>query len=84
MNAPKYILQYSKDMVDYKIAYNNLDMKKKYYVRLVHHGTALQKRNPLSGILLYWNGDPIHWRSKKQGMVALSSPESELETMSEI
>ena len=36
-----------------------------------------------SGILIYRNGDLVHWRSKKQATVALSSTESELEAMME-
>lgn len=34
-------------------------------------------------LLLYVNGNLIHWRSRKQSMVALSSTESELEIMLE-
>lgn len=36
-----------------------------------------------TGLLIYRNGDLIHWKSKKQSMVALSSTESELEAMLE-
>ena len=36
-----------------------------------------------SGILIYRNGDLVHWRSRKQATVALSSTESELEAMRE-
>jgi len=42
-----------------------------------------QNAKSFTGVLIYRNGDLIHWRSRKQSMVALSSTERELEAILE-
>ena len=83
INALKRVLRYLKGTIDYQIEYGNTNWKKGIMCSTDTSWDSTTDAISFSGILIYRNGDLVHWRSKKQATVALSSTESELEAMME-
>jgi len=83
INALKRILRYLRGTVDYRLEYK----KRNPGVRVKCESDASWDRTKdaksFTGLLLYVDGNLIHWRSRKQFIVALSTTESELEAMLE-
>ena len=82
MNALNRVLRYLKGTIDYRLELGNKGSKG-VECETDASWDRIGDAKSFSGLLLYRNGDLIHWRSRKQSTVALSSTESELEAMLE-
>jgi len=83
MNALKRILRYLKGTVDNRLEYKRRNPGVRVKCESDASWDRTQDAKSFTGLLLYVNGNLIHWRSRKQSIVALSSTESELEAMLE-
>lgn len=83
MTALKRILRYLKGTVEYCLEFGRKAVNGLIECEADASWDRTKDAKSFSGILVYRNGDLIHWRSKKQSKVALSSTESELEAMLE-
>ena len=77
------ILKYLKGTVNYRLVFGHNNCTKEIKCETDASWDSTQDAKSFTGLLLYRNKDLIHWRSKKQATVALSSTESELEAMLE-
>ena len=53
------------------------------YVDSDHHGDRKLGTRSHSGLIVFLNGTPVHWRSNKQPVTSLSPAEAEVYAMSE-
>ena len=81
LGALKRILRYLKGTINYRIQYGRASSIKGIRCKTDASWDSTKDAKSFSGLLLYRNGDLIHWRSKKQGTVALSTTESELDSI---
>jgi len=82
LSALKRILRYLKGTANYRLEFRRNKIR-----GIECKADALWDRTEdaklFTGLLIYRNGDLIHWKSRKQSTIALSSTESELEAMIE-
>jgi len=83
MNALKRILRYLRGTVDYCLEYKRRNPGVRVKCESDASWDRTEDAKSFTGLLLYVDGNLIHWRSHKQSIVALSSTESELEAMLE-
>ena len=83
MTGLKRILRYLKGTINYQLQFGKQRKIKKLECETDASWDRTEDAKSINGILLYWNGDLVHWRCRKQKRVALSSTESELEAMLE-
>ena len=81
LGALKRILRYLKGTINYRIQYGRVSLMKGIRCGTDASWDSTKDAKSFSGLLLYRNSDLIHWRNKKQGSVALSTIESELDSM---
>lgn len=81
MNGLKRILRYLKGTIEYCLEYKRNSSKKGIECETDASWDRTRDAKSFSGILMYYNGNLILWKSKKQPTVALSSTESELEAL---
>lgn len=83
MTALKRVLRYLKGTINYKLEFGKEDSDNAIECQTDASWDRTEDAKSFSGILVFRRGDLIHWRSRKQPRVALSSTESELEAMVE-
>jgi len=83
MSALKRILRYLKGTIDYCLEFGRKNQTNRIECEADASWYRTQDAKSFTEILIYRNGDLIHWRSKKQSMIALSLTESELEAILE-
>lgn len=83
MVALKRILRYLKGTIEYCLEFRKRSTFTGIECETDASWDSTRDAKSFTGLLIYRNGDLIHWKSKKQSMVALSSTESELEAMLE-
>lgn len=81
--ALKRILRYLRGTINYRLEYGKKGSDMLIECEADASWDRTKDAKSFTGLLLYRNGYLIHWRSKKQSMVALSSTENELEAMLE-
>ncbi|GJZ82730.1 hypothetical protein Tco_0647903 [Tanacetum coccineum] len=76
MKAIKQVLRYLKGTKDYGITYGHDGNDIQGYSDS-SYGVNTQEGKGTTGIVFYFGNSPITWSTQKQGIVALSSYESE-------
>lgn len=82
MSALKRILRYLKGTAHYRLEFGRNTVRS-IECEADASWDRTEDAKSFTGLLIYRNGDLIHWRSRKQSSVALSSTESEMEAMLE-
>lgn len=78
MSALKRILRYLKGTAHYRLEFGRNTVRS-IECEADASWDRTEDAKSFTGLLIYRNGDLIHWRSRKQSSVALSSTESEME-----
>lgn len=79
--ALKRVLRYLKGTLDYCLQYKGESSERIIGCDSDASWDSTKDAKSFTGLLVYRNGDLVHWRSKKQSITALSSTESELEAI---
>ena len=85
--AAKRILRYLKSSMDFGITYHQRSQPDQKYMPFHVHVDAWTRceitRKWTTGYVIFLNNSPIHWLTKRQSLVALSTTEGELIALSE-
>jgi len=81
MVALKRILRYLKGTIEYCLEFGGRGPDKEVRCYSDASWDSTKDAKSFTGLLIYRNGDLVHWKSKKQIITALSSTESELEAI---
>lgn len=83
LSALKRILRYLKGTINYRLEFGQKNSTKKIICEADASWDRIKDAKSFTGVMIFSERNLIHWRSKKQSTVALSSTESELEAMLE-
>lgn len=83
LSALKRVLRYLKRTIDYRLEFGQKNSTGRIVCETDASWDRTKDAKSFTGLIVCRDGDLIHWKSKKQSTVALSSTESKLEAILE-